>query len=181
MPASSTERLVRVSRWSIDFGSIIGHGTFGSVFRARDEEGSGEAVAAKVIDASRMKWEKKNRIKRFQGRLSKWFKSFHIQAFIGVMIAGNFVQEALRLQIRPDLANGQYGLRPDMERAFEMSDGFFTALCCPCAKKGALSVEQTNIFSLRYLLESSGKIFAKIEWKDTSKNPTGSKNNSLSE
>ena len=25
------------------------------------------------------------------------------------------------------------------------------------------------------------KIFAKIEWKDTSKNPTGSKNNSLSE
>ena len=58
MPASSTERLVRVSRWSIDFGSIIGHGTFGSVFRARDEEGSGEAVAAKVIDASRMKWEK---------------------------------------------------------------------------------------------------------------------------
>ena len=26
-----------------------------------------------------------------------------------------------------------------------------------------------------------GKIFAKIEWKDTSKNPTGSKNNSLSE
>ena len=33
----------------------------------------------------------------------------------------------------------------------------------------------------RYLLKSSGKIFAKIEWKDTSKNPTGSKNNSLSE
>jgi hypothetical protein len=33
----------------------------------------------------------------------------------------------------------------------------------------------------RYLLKSSGKIFAKIEWKDTSKNPTaGSKNNSLS-
>ena len=54
MPGS----VVRVSRWSIDFGSIIGHGTFGSVFRARDEEGSGEAVAAKVIDASRMKWEK---------------------------------------------------------------------------------------------------------------------------
>jgi hypothetical protein len=25
------------------------------------------------------------------------------------------------------------------------------------------------------------EIFAKIEWKDTSKNPTGSKNNSLSE
>jgi hypothetical protein len=24
--------------------------------------------------------------------------------------------------------------------------------------------------------KSSGKIFAKIEWKDTSKNPTGSKN-----
>ena len=30
------------------------------------------------------------------------------------------------------------------------------------------------------VLKSSGKIFAKIEWKDTSKNPTGSKNNSLS-
>ena len=30
----------------------------------------------------------------------------------------------------------------------------------------------------RYLAH---KIFAKIEWKDTSKNPTGSKNNSLSE
>ena len=29
--------------------------------------------------------------------------------------------------------------------------------------------------------DSVKKIFAKIEWKDTSKNPTGSKNNSLSE
>ena len=85
------------------------------------------AALSESAAIARMKWEKKNRIKRFQGRLSKWFKSFHIQAFIGVMIAGNFVQEALRLQIRPDLANGQYGLRPDMERAFEMSDGFFTA------------------------------------------------------
>ena len=37
----------------------------------------------------------------------------------------------------------------------------------------------TNIGSLRgvrYLLLSSGKIFARIEWKDTSKNPTGSTN-----
>tara|TARA_B100000787_G_scaffold160217_1_gene139076 strand:- start:181 stop:378 length:198 start_codon:yes stop_codon:yes gene_type:complete len=40
---------VRVSRWSVDFGAIIGSGTFGSVYMARDEEGSGESVAAKVI------------------------------------------------------------------------------------------------------------------------------------
>ena len=51
-------RNVRVSRWSVDFGSIIGSGTFGSVYMARDEEGSGEAVAAKVIDESKMKWAK---------------------------------------------------------------------------------------------------------------------------
>jgi serine/threonine protein kinase len=49
---------VRVSRWSVDFGSIIGSGTFGSVYMARDEEGSGELVAAKVIYASRMRWAK---------------------------------------------------------------------------------------------------------------------------
>ena len=54
LPAQS----VRVSRWSVDFGSIIGSGTFGSVYMARDEEGSGEAVAAKVIYASRMRWAK---------------------------------------------------------------------------------------------------------------------------
>ena len=49
---------VRVSRWSIDVASLIGSGAFGSVYMARDEEGAGEAVAAKVIDASMMKWEK---------------------------------------------------------------------------------------------------------------------------
>ena len=49
---------VRVSRWSVDFGAIIGSGTFGSVYMARDEEGSGELVAAKVIYASRMRWAK---------------------------------------------------------------------------------------------------------------------------
>ena len=50
----------------------------------------------------------------------------------------------------------------------------------------ALSRQKINLVlskpgARRYLLKSSGKIFAKIEWKDTSKNPTGSKNNSLSE
>ena len=60
MPLShqAPARRVRVSRWSVDFGSIIGSGTFGSVYMARDEEGSGEAVAAKVIYASRMRWAK---------------------------------------------------------------------------------------------------------------------------
>ena len=57
-PLRLPEQTVRVSRWSIDFGSIIGSGTFGSVYRARDEEGSGEVVAAKVIYASRMRWAK---------------------------------------------------------------------------------------------------------------------------
>ena len=57
-PLRLPEQSVRVSRWSIDFGSIIGSGTFGSVYRARDEEGSGESAAAKVIYASRMRWAK---------------------------------------------------------------------------------------------------------------------------
>ena len=39
-PLRLPEQTVRVSRWSIDFGSIIGSGTFGSVYRARDDEGS---------------------------------------------------------------------------------------------------------------------------------------------
>ena len=57
-PLRLPEQSLRVSRWSIDFGSIIGSGTFGSVYRARDEEGSGESAAAKVIYASRMRWAK---------------------------------------------------------------------------------------------------------------------------
>ena len=40
---------------------------------------------------------------------------------------------------------------------------------------------QVKIFAKRYgfIKAWRAKIFAKIEWKDTSKNPTGSKNNSL--
>ena len=41
------------------------------------------------------------------------------------------------------------------------------------------SVAQEKESTARYK-ETRYKIFAKIEWKDTSKNPTGSKNNSLS-
>ena len=56
-PEPSSQR-VRVSRWSIDFASTIGSGTFGRIYKARDEEGDGETVAAKVIDASTMRWDK---------------------------------------------------------------------------------------------------------------------------
>ena len=57
-PHQSPARIVRVSRWSLDVTSLLGSGAFGSVYMARDEEGGGEAVAAKVIEASSMKWEK---------------------------------------------------------------------------------------------------------------------------
>jgi hypothetical protein len=47
-------------------------------------------------------------------------------------------------------------------------------------QKKSFEVKRVKIFA-KIRIKSSGKIFAKIEWKDTSKNPTGSKNNSLSE
>jgi hypothetical protein len=79
-----------------------------------------------VVENANLRWQKKNRVKRFQSGLSAWFKSMRVQSFISLMIAGNFVQEVIRLQLRPDLEDGTYGYRPDMVRKLELSDLFFT-------------------------------------------------------
>ena len=57
-PHQPPSRSVRVGKWSVDVTSLLGRGAFGSVYMACDTEGAGEAVAAKVIEASLMTWEK---------------------------------------------------------------------------------------------------------------------------
>ena len=57
-PHQPPSRSVRVGKWSVDVTSLLGRGAFGSVYTASDTEGAGEAVAAKVIEASLMTWEK---------------------------------------------------------------------------------------------------------------------------
>ena len=57
-PHQPPSRSVRVGKWSVDVTSLLGRGAFGSVYTASDTEGAGEAVAAKVIEASFMTWEK---------------------------------------------------------------------------------------------------------------------------
>ena len=44
-----------------------------------------------------------------------------------------------------------------------------------------LSLPAISLLHCYRLFDVPSKIFARIEWKDTSKNSTGSKNNSLSE
>ena len=57
-PHQPPSRSVRIGKWSVDVTSLLGRGAFGSVYTASDTEGAGEAVAAKVIEASLMTWEK---------------------------------------------------------------------------------------------------------------------------
>ena len=66
------------------------------ILQATTEEEVEEWITllTEVAKAAAAKWRKKNRIKRFQSRLSAWFKSDKVQLFIALMILCNFVQVA---------------------------------------------------------------------------------------
>lgn len=63
------ERTLTVGRFAIDLGAVLGNGSFGHVYTARDS-GSGEEVAAKVINAGVMKWDKIQEEVRLMSRVA---------------------------------------------------------------------------------------------------------------
>ena len=81
-----------------------------------------QAIQEEAAGAQR-KWKKKHRIKRLRTRISTWYESVEVQMVVTLVIMCNFVTEAFRLQLRPDLPGQE---QPALVALFDQLEVFFT-------------------------------------------------------
>ena len=105
------------------------------VIRADTEDECEEWIAGlqEAVDIARTTWKKKHRFQRLRVFLRSGIESLPAQCLTLFAILANFIQEALRLQVRPDHheCEARWDMTPEQcartSRVFAIVDGCFTA------------------------------------------------------